>query len=57
MLACTPGEVAADAEQLLQAAGPLEKTGLCCINMDHGTPDENLFAIYRVIERYRRYGA
>jgi hypothetical protein len=57
MLQCTPDEVAADASALLQAAGPLDEVGLCCINMDYGTPDENLFAVYEVVERYRRYGA
>jgi hypothetical protein len=57
MLQCTPQEIAADTEKLLQAAGPLEKTGVCCINLDHGTPDENLLAMFEVIQRYRRYGA
>ena len=56
MLQCTPAEIAADAEQLLQAAGPLDQVGLCCINMDYGTPDDNIFAVYEVVERYRRYG-
>lgn len=54
MLTCTPEEIAADTESLLRAAGPLELTGVCCINMDYGTPDENLFAIYEVVERYRQ---
>jgi hypothetical protein len=57
MLQCTPQEIAADTEKLLQAAGPLEKIGVCCINLDHGTPDENLFAMFEVIQRHRRYGA
>ncbi len=57
MLQCTPAEVAADAEKLLRAAGPLQKAGLCCINMDHGTPDDNITAVYEVVARYRRYGA
>ena len=57
MLQCTPAEMAADAEKLLQAAGSLEQIGLCCINMDYGTPDDNIFAVYEVLERYRRYGA
>jgi hypothetical protein len=57
MLQCTPPEITADTEKLLQAAGPLEKTGVCCINLDHGTPDENLFAMFEVIQRYRKYGA
>ncbi len=56
MLQCTPDEVAADAENLLRAAGRLDGAGICCINMDYGTPDENLFAVYEVVERYRRYG-
>jgi hypothetical protein len=57
MLQCTPGEMAADVEKLLQAAGPLDQIGLCCINMDHGTPDANIFAVHEVVERYRRFGA
>lgn len=31
-----------DIVALLEAAGPLDKVGLCCINMDDGTPDENV---------------
>ncbi len=54
MLTCTPKEIAADTESLLRAAGPLELAGLCCINMDYGTPDENLFAMYEVVEKYRQ---
>ena len=57
MLQCTPQEIAQDTEKLLRAAGPLEKTGVCCINLDHGTPDDNLFAMFDVIQRYRKYGA
>jgi len=54
MLQNSPAEIVADTEMLLQAAGPLHKTGICCINMDYGTPDENLFAMYEVVEKYRR---
>jgi hypothetical protein len=57
LLQCTPQEVAEDTEKLLLAAGPLEQAGLCCINMDHGTPDDNIFAIFEVVQRYRHYGA
>lgn len=57
MLQCTPNEIAADTEGLLRAAGNLENVGVCCINMDHGTPDENIFAMFEVVERYRKYGA
>ena len=57
MLQCTPHEIAGDTEKLLLAAGPLEQVGVCCINMEAGTPDDNLFAMFEVIQRYRRYGA
>ena len=57
MLTCSPQEIAADTEGLLRAAGPLELAGVCCINMDYGTPDDNLYAIYQVVEKYRRSGA
>jgi uroporphyrinogen-III decarboxylase len=56
MLTCTPKEITADTESLLRAAGPLELAGVCCINMDYGTPDENLFAMYQVVEKYRQRG-
>jgi len=57
MLQNAPQAIAADTEKLLQAAGPLEKVGLCCINLDHGTPDDNLFAMFETVQRFRRYGA
>ena len=56
MLTCTPQEIAADTESLLRAAGPLELVGVCCINMDYGTPDENLFAMYEIVQKYRQRG-
>jgi uroporphyrinogen-III decarboxylase len=54
MLTCTPQEIAADTAYLLSAAGPLELAGICCINMDYGTPDANLMAMVEVVEQYRR---
>jgi hypothetical protein len=57
MLTCSPIQIAADTDQLLKAAAPLENVGVCCINIDYGTPDENIFAIVEVVERYRRFGA
>jgi hypothetical protein len=54
MLQCTSGEVREDAGKLLAACGRQEKAGLCCINMDHGTPDENVLSMLDVA---RRYGA
>jgi hypothetical protein len=60
MLQASAAEVAADADALLRAASAdgrhLDKVGLCCINMDYGTPEENLFAAHEVVERYRRNG-
>lgn len=50
-------EVIEDVENLLRAAGPLERAALCCINMDDKTPDENVRAIFETAARYRRYGA
>ena len=57
MLQCTPREVAEDTEKLLLAACPLGQVGLCCINMDAGTPDDNIWAMFEVVQRYRGYGA
>jgi hypothetical protein len=56
MLQCTPGEIAEDTEKLLLSAGPLAQAGVCCINMDYGTPDDNIWAMFEVLQRYRRYG-
>ena len=56
MLRCTPQEIALDTETLLQAVGAPERCGVCCINMDYGTPDDNIFAMFEVVERFRRAG-
>lgn len=53
MLNCSAAEIAADTESLLQAVGSLDQVGVCCINMDYGTPDENIMAMVEVVERYR----
>ena len=53
---CTPDEVEADLVNLLENAGDLSKVGICCINMDYGTPYENVAQIFEVAERYRKYG-
>jgi uroporphyrinogen-III decarboxylase len=55
----TPAAIAADTEKVLSAAAAanaLGRVGVCCINMDHETPDENIFAMYEVVQAYRRYG-
>jgi len=53
MLQQTPDEIRRDTEQILLAAGPLEKVGICCINMDFGTPDENVMTILEVTKKFR----
>jgi len=50
MLNAAPEEIAADTEKLLQGAEPFDKVGVSCINMDYGTPDENIFAMAEVVE-------
>jgi uroporphyrinogen-III decarboxylase len=54
MLTCTPQEIASDTEYLLSAAGDLNLAGVCCINMDYGTPDENIFSMFEVVEKFRQ---
>lgn len=46
LLQGTAEEARNDALTLLKAAGRTSKVGLCCINMDHGTPDENVRAVF-----------
>ena len=54
MLTATPDQAATDVETLLQAHGPpWDRVALCCINMDYGTPDEAVRAMYGTVERYR----
>jgi hypothetical protein len=43
---CTADAVRQDALELLRAAQRNSRVGLCCINMDYGTPDENIRAIF-----------
>ena len=45
MLQLTEDEVRADVRGLLAAAGRTRQVGLCCINMDYGTPDRNVLAL------------
>jgi hypothetical protein len=50
MLQLTPEEIRRDTERLLKAEGATDRVGICCINMDYGTPDENLLAVLKVAE-------
>jgi hypothetical protein len=54
MLSATPEEVTANVESLLQAHGaPWNKVAVCCINMDYGTPDEAIRALFHTVAQYR----
>jgi len=53
MLRQTPDEVRKDTEDLLSAGGSIEKIGVCCINMDFGTPDENIAAMLEAVAGFR----
>jgi len=54
MLTATAKEAAANTAGLLDAHGaPWEKVGVCCINMDYGTPDEAIRAMFNTVARYR----
>jgi hypothetical protein len=53
LLSCTAEEARQDALALLQAAGRASNVGLCCINMDYGTPDENIRAVLEVAREFK----
>jgi hypothetical protein len=48
MLQQRAAEIRADAQGLLAASGRTRNVGLCCINMDYGTPEENVLAMLDV---------
>lgn len=56
MLQQTPDEIRRDTERLLSAVGSLDKVGVCCINMDAGTPDENVRAMLESIPPFPPLG-
>jgi len=53
---CTADEVESDLIVLLEQAGDLSNVGICCINMEHDTPDENIRRMFEVADRYRNAG-
>jgi uroporphyrinogen-III decarboxylase len=52
MLWKKPEEIREITTQLLIAGYYPGKTGVCCINMDYGTPDENVMAMMDTVENY-----
>jgi len=49
-----PEEIQEITTRLLVAGHSPGKTGVCCINMDYGTPDENVMAMVEAVENYCR---
>jgi len=52
MLQATAEEIRRDVEGLIRAAGSVERIGICSINMDYGTPDENVRAVFEVTQAH-----
>jgi uroporphyrinogen-III decarboxylase len=50
ILNCTPSEVEEDTIKLVADNGKMKNIGLCCINMDSDTPDENIRRIFNAVE-------
>jgi len=46
LLNCQPDEIQADIHEMVRQNGGVKNAGLCCINMDHGTPDDNVRMIF-----------
>jgi len=53
MLQCKPEEIVNDVEMLLTQVKSVDDLGVCCINMDYGTPKENLYALFDTVRRFR----
>ncbi len=53
MLNQSKKEVRQDVERLLEKAGSPNRIGICCTNMDYGTPDENIKTLFEVTDLYR----
>lgn len=53
LLVCSASEVETDVQQLVLMNGGLHRAGLCCINMDKGTPDSNIISIFTTADLLR----
>lgn len=53
MLQKKPGEIMGITTRLLAEGYSPGKTGVCCINMDYGTPDENVLALMAAAKKYQ----
>lgn len=52
MLQCGADEIRRDVESLLDSAGRTERAGVCAINMDYGTPDENVTTVFDAVSSF-----
>jgi uroporphyrinogen-III decarboxylase len=53
MLQVNQEELVQDVESLISVAGPLDHTGMCCINIDYGTPEDNIKAFIQQVKAHR----
>jgi len=51
MLQVSEDTVRRDVEELLKNIGSGGRIGLCCINMDYGTPDANIHVVLQAAAR------
>jgi hypothetical protein len=51
LLGAAPPGIAAEA-----SCPSLERAQVCCTNMDADTPDDDVWAMFEVVQRYRRCG-
>ena len=52
LLQCNKNEIYQDTLSLLKSSKRTENVGVCCINMDAGTPDENIKSIFQAVSDY-----
>jgi len=52
LLQCNENEIQHDTHSLLKKSKRIENVGVCCINMDAGTPDENVRSIFQAVSEY-----
>lgn len=53
LLTCSVEEVYEGVWRLLDAAGGARRAAVTCVNLDYGTPDENVRAIFHTVEAYK----
>jgi hypothetical protein len=56
MLQCAESESYEDTLNLLRACGRRRDVGVCCINMDAGTPDSNVHAMFDAVRDFENAG-